>query len=277
MSFSGQVKEELNQIIPHARHCQIAELAGLFFYGAPAGSKDVRVRPENETAYRKYFTLLKKTFNIDTALCQSDKNRVSEAFAGPSLLQKSCCKRAYLRGAFLAVGTVSDPGKSYHLEFAVSSKERADEVIRLLAAFDVEARRSTRKGHEIVYLKEGTQITTTLNVIGAHVALMEFENARILKDMRNSVNRRVNCETANIGKTVTASVKQVRDIELIMNSELYKDLPDTLKVVAKARLAHPNVPLKELGELMDPPVGKSGVNHRLRKLAEIADGLRGGS
>ena len=160
------------------------------------------------------------------------------------------------------------------MEIVCQSKERADEIRELLGTFEIEAKQVVRKNHYVVYLKEGSQIVDTLNVIGAHVALMDFENSRILKDMRNSVNRRVNCETANIGKTVSASVRQAKDIELVMQSEHYKELPDTLKEMAKIRLHNPNVSLKELGELMDPPIGKSGVNHRLRKLSEIADKLR---
>lgn len=275
MSFSGKVKEELAVVISHSRHCQIAELAALRFYSGEADDRELALKTENETVRRKYFTLLKKTFNIDNALSDGEKEQVFAALLGPSLLQKSCCKRAYLRGAFLAAGSVSDPEKSYHLEIVCQTEKRADEIRELLRSFEIEAKQVVRKNHYVVYLKEGSQIVDTLNVIGAHLALMDFENSRILKDMRNSVNRRVNCETANIGKTVTASVKQTEDIELVMKSGIYKELPETLRSIANARLKHPNVSLKELGELLDPPVGKSGVNHRLRKLSEIAEGIRG--
>ncbi|MCR5266944.1 MAG: DNA-binding protein WhiA [Lachnospiraceae bacterium] len=274
MSFSGNVKEELAAVTGHPRHCQIAELAALYFFLKEPAEQGISLQTENEAVRRKYFTLIKKTFNIDNALCKEEEKQILSAIYGPSLLQKSCCRRAYLRGAFLAAGSVSDPEKSYHMEIVCQSKERADEIRELLGTFEIEAKQVVRKNHYVVYLKEGSQIVDTLNVIGAHVALMDFENSRILKDMRNSVNRRVNCETANIGKTVSASVRQAKDIELVMQSEHYKELPDTLKEMAKIRLHNPNVSLKELGELMDPPIGKSGVNHRLRKLSEIADKLR---
>ncbi|MBO4902931.1 MAG: DNA-binding protein WhiA [Lachnospiraceae bacterium] len=274
MSFSGKVKEELSLIIGHSRHCQIAELAALRFYGLRPSEDSHTLRFENETVQRKYFTLIKKTFNIDNTLCEHDEDQVTAAISGAGLLQRSCCRRAFLRGAFLAAGSVSDPEKSYHLEIVCQSDERADEIRDLLRTFEIDAKTVLRKNHHVVYLKEGSQIVDTLNVIGAHVALMDFENSRILKDMRNNVNRRVNCETANIGKTVTAAVKQAEDIELIRKSRIYRELPESLRCIAEARLRYPNVSLKELGELVDPPVGKSGVNHRLRKLSEIAEKLR---
>lgn len=274
MSFSGKVKEELFEQISQPRHCKIAEIAALKFYGDTSESMQSAARIENELARRKYFTLIKKTFNIDIALCEQGEDQVFAAICGPSLLQKSCCRRAYLRGAFLAAGSVSDPEKSYHLEFICKSGERADEIRELLGTFEIDAKQVIRRKNHVVYLKEGTQIVDTLNVIGAHHALMDYENSRIFKDMRNSVNRRVNCETANIDKTVAASVKQTEDIELIKQRGAYDKLAPALKEIADIRLQYPNVSLKELGELLDPPIGKSGVNHRLRKLSEIAEGLR---
>ncbi len=274
MSFSQKVKEELIPEISHSRHCQIAELAALFFFLKEPVQEGIMLHTDNDPVRRKYFTLIKKTFNIDNALCKEEEMQILSAIKGSSLLQKSCCRRAYLRGAFLAAGSVSDPEKSCHLEIICQSADRADEIRELLATFEIDARQVVRKGHYVVYLKEGSQIADTLNVIGAHIALMEFENSRILKDVRNTVNRRVNCETANIDKTVLAAVKQAKDIELVMQSECYDDLPDTLKAIAEARLGNPNVSLKELGELLDPPIGKSGVNHRLRKLSAIAEELR---
>ena len=274
MSFSGKVKEELFEQISQQRHCKIAEIAALKFYGDTSESMQSAARIENELARRKYFTLIKKTFNIDIALFQQGEDQVFKAVCGPSLLQKSCCRRAYLRGAFLAAGSVSDPEKSYHLEIICHSVKRADEIRELLRTFEIDAKQVIRKKNHVVYLKEGTQIVDTLNVIGAHHALMDYENSRIFKDVRNSINRRVNCETANIGKTVAASVKQTEDIELIRRSGAYEELPQALKDIADIRLQYPNVSLKELGELVDPPIGKSGVNHRLRKLSEIAEGLR---
>ncbi len=273
MSFSGKVKEELAEQISAARHCRIAELAAILSFCGEVKKDEILLHTDHPAVVRKYFTLLKKTFNIERALGSEEMQSVIKAVTGPSLTQKSCCRRAYLRGAFFVSGSVNDPDKSYHLEIACKRETQAQELIRLLQSFEIDARMTLRKNYPIVYLKEGAQIVDTLNVIGAHVALMDYENSRIIKDMRNSVNRRVNCETANIGKTVSAFCKQMEDIRIVKASGAFKELPEGLRAVAKAREEHPNATLKELGELMDPPVGKSGVNHRLRKLSELADRL----
>ena len=174
----------------------------------------------------------------------------------------------------LCIGSMSDPEKSYHLEFVCEDEEQARFLRSMIATFDIETRVLERKEHYVVYLKEGTSIVDLLNVMEAHVALMELENLRILKEMRNTVNRRVNCETANINKTVNAAAKQVEDILYIEEHKGLVSLPDTLYEMARVRLDNPDATLKELGEILVPPVGKSGVNHRLRKISEYADKLR---
>ena len=143
-----------------------------------------------------------------------------------------------------------------------------------MSTFQLDAKIVKRKKYYVVYIKEGSQIVDVLNVMEAPVSLMELENIRILKEMRNSVNRQVNCETANINKTVAASVKQIRDIEYIRDTIGFESLPENLEQVAQARLLKPDATLKELGEALEPPVGKSGVNHRLRRLSELAEKLR---
>ena len=192
----------------------------------------------------------------------------------PLLVRSSCCARAYLRGAFLSVGSMSDPKKSYHLEFVCDEKTQALQLQEMLSEFQIEARIIRRKRYHVVYLKEGAGIVDLLNVMGAHVSLMELENMRILKEMRNSINRRVNCETANISKTVTAAGRQIEDILLIRDRYGFENLPDNLRQMAEVRLEYPDAALKELGGYLEPVVGKSGVNHRLRRLSEIADKIR---
>jgi hypothetical protein len=187
------------------------------------------------------------------------------------LLQNTCCRRAYIRGAFLAAGSISDPSKSYHFEIVCASMPQALQLQELMTGFETDAKIVERKDRFVVYLKEGSQIVDMLNVMEAYVSLMNLENVRILKEMRNSVNRKVNCETANISKTVNAAVKQLEDIEKIRDTIGFDRLPAHLKEMALLRLEHPDAPLKELGGYLDPPVGKSGVNHRLRRLSEIAD------
>jgi DNA-binding protein WhiA len=174
----------------------------------------------------------------------------------------------------LAGGSISDPEKSYHLEINSPGKEKALQVAGCVKAFELDAKIVERRKYQITYLKEGSNIADMLNVMGAHISLLEFENIRIVKDLRNDVNRKVNCETANMDKTVKAAVKQVEDINYIMNTVGLDSLDDALADVARVRLEYQDASLKDLGAMLSPPVGKSGVNHRLRKISQIADEIR---
>ena len=171
----------------------------------------------------------------------------------------------------MAAGSISDPNKSYHFEIVCRTMEQAMQLQQLMEFFDTEPKIVERKERLVVYLKEGEQIVDMLNVMEAYVSLMNLENVRILKEMRNSVNRKVNCETANIHKTVSAAVRQLEDIKRIRDTIGFDSIPAPLAEIAQARLDYPEATLKELGTFLDPPVGKSGVNHRLRKLAAIAE------
>ena len=312
MSFSQDVKEELSKNCPSARHCQIAEVAGMIgLTGRIVISAQDRfsVKIQSESLYvaRKYFTLLKKTFNIvpevtirknsglkngrlyivtvnrhedavrilQTVKLLNSSNEIEEnlSIIDNVVIMKSCCKRAFIRGAFLAAGSVSDPNKAYHFEIVCNDYEKAIQLQKIINNFEIESKIVERKNHFVVYIKEGSSISDILNVMEAHVALMEFENVRILKDMRNSVNRKVNCETANLNKTVSAAMKQIESIELIKRTKGLDYLPAQLKEIAVLRVENPEVSLKELGEMLEPKVGKSGVNHRLRKICEIADSI----
>ncbi|MGF0034183.1 DNA-binding protein WhiA [Bariatricus sp. SGI.154] len=291
MSFSGMIKEELTAHYAKARHCNLAELSALIhmtgeFAESKKGVCMIRLHTENLSVARKCFTLLKKTFNIRTDI--AIRRNIAKGSCsylvyakGEELLavknaivQAVCCKRAYIRGAFIASGSMSDPSKSYHFEIVCNTREQADYLKNMMNNFDMEAKIVQRKKTYVVYLKEGSQIVDILNVMEAHVALMELENVRIMKEMRNSVNRKVNCETANINKTVSAAVRQIEDIKYIRDTTGFDKLPEGLKDVALTRLTYPDATLKELGGLLENPIGKSGVNHRLRKLSEIAEKLR---
>ena len=300
MSFSGTVKEELATQISPGRHCQLAELAALLHFGGSIceDGRHLCLDTENEAVARKCFTLFKKTFNIDNVVIKGKgrllpddeaETKVTQALhlaekAGEPitltapvnslLVKNSCCARAYLRGAFICIGSMSDPEKSYHLEFVCSKKAQAEQLKGIIQEFRIEAKVIKRKKYDVVYLKEGAGIVDLLNVMGAHVSLMNLENLRIVKEMRNSINRRVNCETANISKTVTAASKQIEDILLIRDKYGFENLPENLRQMAEIRLEYPDAALKELGGHLEPVVGKSGVNHRLRRLSEIADGIR---
>ena len=298
MSFSGNIKEEISRQLSPARHCQIAELAAIIsMCGAvmidSRGHAALKIHTENLAVARKSFTLLRRTFNIvvDIAIRvnrekgssyyyivvkkHEDAIRVLQAakLLNPYgdveeelsvvknvVIQETCCKRSFLRGVFLASGSMSDPEKSYHFEIVCASMGKAQQIQKIMRCFALDATIVSRKKSFVVYLKEGAQ--------------MELENIRILKDMRNTVNRKVNCETANINKTVSAAVKQIDDIRYIEETKGLDKLPEGLKDMALTRLTYPEASLKELGALLQNPVGKSGVNHRLRKLSEMAEEIR---
>ena len=274
MSFSSEVKEELFNHIGKSRHCQIAEMAAIMAWES-----------DNSLTDEKKYILLRRlcdTESIDGSSMQKMYEAVKmwdheagipilrDAVDG-LLIQQGCCKRAYIRGAFLASGSISDPEKSYHFEIVCHTMEQARQLQEVINSFDMDAKIVERKKHFVVYLKEGSQIVDILNVMEAHIALMNLENVRILKEMRNSVNRKVNCETANISKTVNAAVKQLEDIVYIRDTMGFETLPESLREIAELRLEYPEAPLKELGTYLNPPVGKSGVNHRLRKISTIAE------
>ena len=311
MSFSSSVKDELSRQMPGARHCQIAETAAILSLcgRVKISASDhfwIEIHTENVAVARKYFTLLKKTFNIRTdvsirsginpgrsrtyivavreheealKVLQAVKLINSQGEIGENLslirnvvLQNACCRRAFIRGAFLAAGSISAPEKFYHFEIVCPTEPKAEQLKNIIATFDIEAKIVPRKKYYVVYIKEGSQIVDILNVMEAPVSLMELENIRIVKEMRGSVNRQVNC--ANINKTVSATVKQIEDIRFIQSVAGLSGLPESLQEMARIRLERPEATLKELGEALEPPVGKSGVNHRLRKLSLVAEELR---
>ena len=300
MSFSSEVKQELLKQYSKARHCQLAELAAIVaMEGHIDENGSLYIYTDNSAVVEKYTMLIKKLFQLDVTraltkevtekiltalkltenlaianLLESEYSLQGVAVNG-LLLQNTCCKRAFLRGVFLASGSISDPRKSYHFEIVCHTKAQAEQIKEILEFFEGEPKIVRRNQRYVLYLKEGSQIVDSLNVMEAYVSLMNLENIRIEKEMRNSINRQVNCETANINKTVNAAVKQVNDIELIRDTIGLDELPDSLREMALLRLEYPEAALKELGNYLEPPVGKSGVNHRLRKLAAIAEGLRG--
>ena len=313
MSFSSTVKEELSRQLTTARHCQIAEMAAILSLcgRVKISAYDhfaIAIHTENLAVARKYFTLLKKTFNINTDVLirqgllparsrtyvvavreHEDALRVLQAaklldangeiaedlsLVHNVIVQNTCCRRAFIRGAFLAAGSISDPEKFYHFEITCASMGKAKQLQGLMASFGIDARIVLRKRYFVVYVKEGSQIVDLLNIMEAPVALMELENIRIVKEMRNTVNRKVNCETANINKTVNAAVKQMEDIKLVRQKIGFEQLNEGLAQVAELRMQYPEATLKELGMMLSPQVGKSGVNHRLRKLSAMADELR---
>ena len=311
MSFSSKVKGELSLHLGNGRHCEIAETAAIVnICGHTAVFGEhfcLKIQTENFHVAKKCFTLLKNTFNMiaEVSVRSSGRKQVytvlvrdfSKAEAilkatgllysedGKTQLKKRiyspvvssiCCRRAYIRGAFLSVGSVNDPEKNYHMEFVLADEFSAEQLKELINSFGLDAKVVERKEHFVVYLKEGEQIVDLLNIMEAPLALMDLENVRIMKEMRNDINRKVNCETANLNKVVGAAVKQLEDIEYIEEKIGLSSLPEQLEEIARLRLEYPDKSLKELGSFLSTPVGKSGVNHRLRKISNIAEALREG-
>jgi cell division protein WhiA len=308
VSFAAQTKKELT-LIENEACCEKAELSALIRMNGAVQLSSQRVvldiSTENAAIARRIYSLLKKTYGLHTELLVRKKMRlkknnvyivrvpagvqellkdlyiVSEGFMfttgiESAVIRSNCCKRAYLRGAFLAGGSVNNPeGASYHLEIASMYEEHCRALCKLANRFDLNARFIERKKGFVLYIKEGEKIIEFLSIIGAHQALLRFEDVRIMKDMRNSVNRIVNCETANLNKTIGAAVRQIDNIRLLDKEVGLDNLPEKLREVAQIRLKHPDINLKEVGEMLKGNVSKSGVNHRLRKIDELAEKIRG--
>lgn len=314
MSFSIKVKNELANHISNATHCRIAELAALISMCGSVmidenNNYKIRIKTETQPTAEKIKKLLWKTFKVDVDISTrenayskvgrtytllvgdhqqalkilqatkliNENNEIGENFSITNniVIMKDCRKRAFIRGAFMAAGSISDPNKSYHFEIKCNSEKKANQLIELLENYNIDGKMVARKGGYVVYIKEGEGIVDVLNVMEAHVSLMEMENVRILKGMSNYYNRQVNCETANIKKTVATSVRQIDDIDFIIQNKGIDYLPEKLQDIAWVRKENPDASLQELGEMLDPPLGKSGVNHRLRKICQIAQELRG--
>lgn len=304
MSFSSSVKDDVSRIDTYDECCIIAEFIGIIRVSGlltfTHETENIKITTENASIARRIFILAKdvlqinpeiiirkgrklKKHNIYMILLPNKKTfrEVADKIYGfdsikdiKQFLHKECCKKAYLRGAFLGGGSVSNPEKTYHLEIVTYAKKTASEIMNTMGSFNINAKLIKRNKNHIVYIKDGEHIADFLKVIGAHAALLKFENVRILKEMRNNVNRAVNCETANLEKTVQASLRQIEKIKLIIDCIGFDKLPQGLKQVAELRLEHTDASLKEIGEMIDPPISKSGVNHRLRKIEKMADELQ---
>lgn len=311
MSFAATTKKELTRI-EQDDCCAKAELAALIRMNGSLSINQqqmhVNVKTENAAIARRIYSLIKRLYDFvyieilvrkkmrlkknnvylirmkyDVKEVLQDLYIVEEGFKfirtiSPYIIKSQCCKRSYLRGAFLAGGSINHPEtSSYHLEIYSIYKEHNDSLCLLMNEFNLNAKALARRTGFIVYIKESEKITGFLSIIGAHQALLYFEDVRIMKDMRNSVNRLVNCETANLNKTVGAALRQVENIRYVDREIGLDKLPPKLREIAEMRLLHQDVTLRELGELMEgKKVSKSGVNHRLRKIEQIADRLRKG-
>lgn len=278
MTFSSRVKNELASQMSSSRHCRLAELAALVVMSGTIQEGTWYHDSENDFLQERILKLqhlLKCDINDEESRLAMKISVAGDCFAvNPMLIERSCCKQAFVRGAFLAAGSVTDPNKSYHFEIVCIDEAHANLILHSIESFGLHPKKIERKKYFVVYIKDGSEIVDILNVMGAHISLMDMENVRILKDISNRVNRRNNCDTSNIKKTVNAAQKSVKDILFIEETKGLNYLPSHLREIAMVRVEQPDISLQELGECLDPPLGKSGVNHRLRKISEIADELR---
>lgn len=306
MTFAAEVKKECTLLEVHREHAK-AELAALIrMNGAVSLHQQqliLNVQSENAAIARRLFSLLKDHYHVEGELIVRRKMKLKKnnvyivrcrhnvpalledlaifeglmpiANVSPTIMDDEQKKRSYLRGAFLAGGSVNNPQSSrYHLEIYSNYEEHNEDICRMMNDFQLNARSIMRRNGYITYLKEAEKIAEFLAIIGANRATLTFEDVRIMRDMRNSVNRLVNCETANVNKIINASQKQLDAIRLIADKVGLDHLPEKLRVMAQFRLENPDLSLIELGEqLPNGPISKSGVNHRLRKLVEIAETL----
>ncbi|UNC90789.1 DNA-binding protein WhiA [Candidatus Contubernalis alkaliaceticus] len=312
MSFSFRVKNELARINFKGNCCLKAELTAFIHMNGSLqithSEIALVVHTENPAVARRIFLFFKKIFAVNSHLLVKKKTRLKKnnmylvKISGKEMVQeillslkiitreqdlsgfnkkiageiigKKCCRRAYLRGAFLSRGSISNPDTSYHLEIGAEYEEQAGEINFLLESFDIEGKVIPRKSSYLVYLKDSHKILELLNVIGAHQGMFYFENVRILKEMRNNINRLVNCDTANLNKTVTAAVNQLESIRNISLEIGFENIPNSLRQVAELRIKYPQATLQELGEMFTPPLSKSGVNHRMRKLEKMSKNIK---
>jgi len=311
-SYTRQVKEELARYPVAVQCCARAELRALLEMRGElvigAQSRHIILQTENAAIARRIFSLFKYCFNLTPQIRSVSKRILHKrnAFAvqvcgneavlrvlqtlgflaidppgGKYLLyrqegglKKSCCSRAYLRGAFLASGSLNNPRRGYHLEVISPCEDYARTITEIMAAFGLPARFFPRKEKQVVYVKEGEKISEFLRIIAAHSGLLRFENIRVVKGMRNTINRLVNCETANLTRTVLAAHTQLSNIRLIAEMMGMEKISYPLREIAWLRLSYPEATLQELGGLADPPLSKSTVNHRLRRLNALAHKIK---
>lgn len=304
MSFSSDLKKELMESIPKSIHCRNALLAGVLSINGRVESfndSDVLViRVENDDFETFVLKLLRITLDIPEASVLSSNEKMhhrkliikeidqinklesrlkisyseSRICIGDMVTERSCCKSAFLKGTFLAGGSLSSPEKSNHMEISVPTEHEADKLCRILGSLELPAKRMNRNDRYIVYIKDGNTISNSLGVMGASVSMLNYENIRVVKDIRNNINREVNCDAANMAKTANAAARQIEDIKLVISHIKPEDMPDGLKEMAEIRLEFPYLSLKELGDKFTPPLGKSGINHRLKKISAMAENIR---
>ena len=307
MSFTSDVKDELTRVAPGCSHCEKATLAalvrieGTLMFSGP-GKYRLEIDTEISSVARLIIRLLHQLYGLKTELtvrrsvlhktpnyliAVPSQPQLEQALhelgvlsstglemgIDPHLIEKNCCAAAYLRGAFLGSGFVSEPRGDFHFEITVESENMAQDLVALMQDKDISARVSHRRNSYTVYLKSGTAISEFLAYTGAYQCALAMENERVRKSVRNDINRKVNAEVANQAKSAEASLDQIVNIRKLISTGKVAQLPAGLQEIARLRLLHPEASLKELGQKADPPLSKSAVYHRIRRLEEYAADL----
>ena len=301
--------------MPEHKCCELAEITGfLRLAGAITfsfGGMGIKVSTDNPAVARLFLTLMKSYFTAKSELSIAEnpgpsKTKLYELTITPEMnaeailretgmlgikegsnyltdgidsnvIRKRCCKKAALRGLFLAAGSVNDPTKSYHLEITCSRSDTAVSIKKLIAGFGLSAKTMERRGRHVVYLKDAEQIGDFLNIIGATSMYLKFQDVRVTKEIKNNANRAFNCDMANSDRAMGAAEKQLDAIRFIDRYKGIETLPDRLYETARMRLEHPELSLTDLAELFDPPLKKSGLNHRFEKIIALAESYRQGN
>lgn len=285
MSFSSEVKESLSKLKNlNNKDAVMYELIGyLISNNTTVKNGKIIYKTENEYNINRYSKLLS---NVNILSYKIDIKGNNYIVTSPKLdieqikytdgdieyienRDREEFLKAILRGAFLGSGSINNPESKYHLEIILSTSSNMEKIISILASMGIEAKRLERKNRHSIYIKDGEQISNFLALIGANSAVLKFEEIRVLKDIKNNVNRKVNYETANLNKTINAAVKQINAIKELKKNGKFKNLPNSLKEIAELRLENPDASLTELGQMLSMPIGKSGVNHRLEKIIKM--------
>ncbi len=298
MSFTGEVKKEICSVYENSQDCcKLAECYGALISGKSFSSRCIKFSTEYEYVTSHICSLL--NLCLGEELCKvehnkskfqfeiTEKDKILKVFSlfgheinqlnlriNRSNLQNDCCYSAFLRGVFLACGTIADPKKNYHLEFNIPFMKLSQDLYKLICDSDLSAKTAVRKGSHIIYIKDSEDIEDMLTFIGAQISSLEIMSIKVEKDVRNRVNRKINFEYANIERSIQAGLKQVEAIELIIQRQGLDTLPDEYKELALIRLENPDMSLKQLGEELSTTLSRSGIKHRLDKIVEIAENLK---
>lgn len=305
MSFSAQIKDELIKIENMPSCCEHAMAYGMLLFARSFNESDISIMTDNEAVAEKYISLSEKVTGVRASKSVSPAGKITVSFPSPqdrktvlsyfsnsgkekfmridrgNLLNESenedyelesinCCNASFLRGAFLSCGTCSDPNKSYHIEFVAPYRTLSLDLLKILTDFGLNAKHMLRRGINVIYIKDSASIEDLLTLMGAQFSAMEIMSIKIYKNVRNITNRRNNFENANLTRTVYASYDQVESIKKLMSMGVYPTLSDDLKMIAGLRIENPDSSLREIGDMCSPPLSRSAVNYRLKRLMDIA-------